>query len=183
MVVVALLAIRCWQKSQLILASILLGIAVNIKMSALLMLPGFFLTVAIEGGIGRVIISLLIIIGLQFLIGLEFIMSNSNAYFSMSYNFERVFLKVEQVNFQFLSQEFMHSKEFNTFLLAMHILFLVVFLLFKWTTLAPMEFFKQIKLYPFELNFGKNEAMCQYKKLLIILTSNFIGICFSRGTH
>ena len=66
----------------------------------------------------------------------------------------------------------MHSKEFNNFLLAMHLLFLVVFLFFKWTSHNPMEFLKEIKLYPISQTFSSSRQMCQYKKLLIIFTSN-----------
>lgn len=111
----------------------------------------------------------------------------------MAYNFERVFQKVEQVNFQFLTQEFMHSNEFNKFLLAMHLLFLIIFLLFKWT---DIEFFdatddtiiSRIKGLPnLIINLLKSDKatseMNGYKKVLIIFTSNLIGMMFSRGTH
>ena len=83
-----------------------MGIAINIKMSALLLVPGYFLTIVVDtkhGGIIKLILSILIIAAMQVLIGIEFIMSNSAAYWSMSYNFSRVFMKVEQVNFQFLT--------------------------------------------------------------------------------
>ena len=60
-------------------------------------------------------------------------MVNKEAYLSMSYNFDRRFLKIEQVNFQFLSEKFQHSDLFNHVLLAGHVGFLVIFLLFKWT--------------------------------------------------
>lgn len=115
-----------------------MGIAINIKMSALLMVPGYVLTIAMEGGMINVIISLFIMASLQVLIGLEFILKNKDAYFSMAYNFDRVFMMTEQVNFQFLTQDFMHSDEFNKFLLGMHLQFLVIFLLFKWTSLNPV---------------------------------------------
>ena len=160
-----------------------MGIAINIKMSALLMVPGYVLTIAMEGGLINVVVSLVIMVALQVLIGLEFILANKDAYFSMAYNFDRVFMMTEQVNFQFLTQDFMHSKEFNNFLLAMHLLFLVIFLFFKWTSLNPTQFLKEIKLYPVSQLCASSRQMCQYKKLLIIFSSNLIGVCFSRGTH
>jgi alpha-1,3-mannosyltransferase len=102
-------------------------------MSALLMIPGYALTVAFEAGLIRAILSVAWVIALQVIIGIEFLMANPQAYFSMAYNFDRVFLKQEQVNFQFMTQEFMHSDGFNKFLLAMHLGFLLIFLVFKWT--------------------------------------------------
>lgn len=95
------------------MSSFLFAVAINIKMSALLYMPGYLLTVAFDCGIIRTVLTLLFILGLQILFGLEFLLVNKAAYFQMSYNFERVFLKVEQVNFQFMTQEFMHSDIFN----------------------------------------------------------------------
>jgi len=53
-----------------------MGIAINIKMSALLMVPGYVLTIAMEGGMINVIISIIVMVSLQVLIGLEFILKN-----------------------------------------------------------------------------------------------------------
>jgi len=77
----------------MIVSSVLFGIAVNIKMSALLLLPGYLLTVSFQCGIIRTLFSLIIILALQVIIGLEFILVNPKAYFQMSYNFDRVFEK------------------------------------------------------------------------------------------
>ena len=130
------------------LSTILFAIAINIKMSALLMIPGYLLTVAFDAGLIKALISLVSMLALQIIFGLEFIMVNSQAYFQMSYNFERVFLKVEQVNFQFMTQEFMHSDLFNRILLVGHLAFLVIFLTFKWTNGLP-SLFNEVGLYPF----------------------------------
>jgi len=103
MMVFCLLAIWAWQNKHLSLSTLFFAVAINIKMSALLIIPGYLLTVAFHAGIIRAILSLIAVIMLQVVFGLEFILVNSSAYFQMSYNFERVFLKVEQVNFQFMS--------------------------------------------------------------------------------
>ena len=62
MVVFCLLAILAWQNHNLILSTVLFAVAVNIKMSALLILPGYLLTVAFEAGIVKTLLSLLSII-------------------------------------------------------------------------------------------------------------------------
>lgn len=77
----------------------MLGIAVNIKMSAILLIPGFLLVAAFERGLIRSILTLVIIVFVQVFIGLEFLMVNPRAYLDMSYNVERQFVKREQVNF------------------------------------------------------------------------------------
>jgi hypothetical protein len=46
MIVFALASINFWQHGYLWVSSILLGIAINVKMSALLYLPGYLLTIA-----------------------------------------------------------------------------------------------------------------------------------------
>lgn len=89
MVVFCLLAILAWQNKHLVVSTLLFAVAVNIKMSALLMLPGYLLTVAFQDGIVKAILSLLSVIALQVVFGLEFILVNPTAYFNMSYNFDR----------------------------------------------------------------------------------------------
>ena len=103
MVLFALLGIFAWQHSHLVLSTVLLAVAINIKMSALLLIPGYLLTVAQGRGLMKTLMSLASMLILQILFGLEFILVNADAYFDMSYNFKRVFLKVEQVNFQFMT--------------------------------------------------------------------------------
>ena len=110
-----------------------MGLAINIKMSAILIVPGFLLVVAFSRGLILSLVTLAVMIGMQIVIGLEFLLVNKEAYLSMSYNFERRFVKLEQVNFQFLSEKFQHSELFNKILLVGHVAFLVIFLLFKWT--------------------------------------------------
>jgi len=66
-----------------------MGIAINVKMSALLYLPGYLLTIAFQNGILKTFASFVLMFVLQIIIGLEFILVNSKAYFSMSYNFDR----------------------------------------------------------------------------------------------
>lgn len=74
-----------------------------------------------------------------------------------------------------------------------NVFFLLIFLLFKWTTrLESAEsgsfenFFRRVRVWPFDRlftdMFGRRKV-CDYEALLILFTSNFIGMCFSRGTH
>lgn len=64
MMMFCLFSIRAWQHSHLVLSTISLAIAINIKMSALLIVPGWMLTIAFERGIIISLASLVIILGL-----------------------------------------------------------------------------------------------------------------------
>lgn len=61
MVVFCLAAILVWQHQHLLLSAVLFAIAVNIKMSALLMIPGYLLTVAFDAGLLRALLTLVLI--------------------------------------------------------------------------------------------------------------------------
>jgi alpha-1,3-mannosyltransferase len=73
----------------------------------------------------------------------------------------------------------MHSDGFNKFLLGLHLGFLLIFLCFKWTD----SLFKDVRLFNLFGDLTKRRQISQYKSLLIIFTSNFIGLACSRGTH
>ena len=85
----------------------------------------------------------------------------------------------------------MHSDGFKKFLLVMHLSFLVIFLVFKWTDagseMSLSRLLSEVRLLPLSSFFSdlcnKDRKINQYKSLLIIFTSNLIGMCFSRGTH
>jgi hypothetical protein len=73
----------------------------------------------------------------------------------------------------------------------MHLLFLAIFLIFKWTDagskMSLPQLLKEVRLLPLSSFFSdicsKDKKISQYKSLLIIFTTNLIGMCFSRGTH
>jgi len=66
----------------------------------------------------------------------------------------------------------------------MHLLFLLVFLVTKWTNLTSI--FEEVGVYPISriwTDLFVRRELNQYKCLLIMFTSNLIGMMFSRGTH
>jgi alpha-1,3-mannosyltransferase len=84
-----------------------------------------------------------------------------------------------------MSQEFMHSDFFNKLLLVLHLVFLVAFLIFKWTD-GPLNLLQDVRILPLQNlvnDLSTRRELNQYKSLLILFTSNFIGMMFSRGTH
>lgn len=99
----------------------------------------------------------------------------------MAYDFGRNFDQSESINFHYITQEMQHSEPFKKFLLVLHLSFLVIFLVFKWTRFDFFfTIFQQVRLFDFS---GKKRKMSPYVIMLILCTSNFIGMVFSRGTH
>mmetsp|Transcript_2963 Transcript_2963/g.5010 ORF Transcript_2963/g.5010 Transcript_2963/m.5010 type:complete len:159 (+) Transcript_2963:789-1265(+) len=75
------------------------------------------------------------------------------------------------------------SQEFEKLLLGLHMGFLLIFLFFKWTSSKePVSFLKEVRVLPSPLSWEKRK-LNPYNTLLILTTSNFIGMVFSRGTH
>ena len=188
MQLIALIGIYFHLRSNFWLGAFFMGCAASVKMSALLHVPGILLVVAFERGLLWAPLYLIAFFGVQLLFGLEFILKNAKGYFDMAYDFGRKFDQSESVNFHYISQETQHSKWFEALLLSLHLGFLVIFLLFKWTGQGDSQksvpwaarFFKDIRLFPMTF---ERRTVDPYYALLIILTSNFIGMVFSRGTH
>lgn len=159
-----------------------MGTAASVKMSALLFLPGALLVQAFEYGVLRG--SVLYLLGtllIQFLFGLEFVLKNWRGYKEMAYDFGRNFDQSESINFHYISQELQHSEPFKQFLLLLHLSFLLIFLVFKWTRFDFfLSLFDQVRLLDFS---GRKRILNPHTTMLILCTSNFIGMVFSRGTH
>ena len=113
--------------------------------------------------------------------GIEFMLANRAGYFEMAYDFGRKFDQSESINFHYITQEMQHSKPFEMFLLSLHLGFLVIFLFTKWLSFSSVSgLLEAVRLWP--INFEKRR-LNPFNTLLIILTSNFIGMACSRGTH
>lgn len=129
----ALVSIYFHLKSWRFSAIFFMGFAASIKMSAFLYVPGCLLVSAFEYGIFGAVVYLIGIFAVQIAFGLEFLLKNAKGYLLMAYDFDRKFAQSESINFQYLTEEFQHGPRFEKFLLALHLGFLIIFLLFKWT--------------------------------------------------
>ena len=109
-------------------------------------------------------------------------LKNAKGYFLMAYDFDRKFAQSESINFQYFSEAFNHSKWFEHFMLSLHLGCLIIFLVFKWTNSYgnPFTLFKDVRLWPMTF---EERKLNKYNIMLIILSANFIGMAFSRGTH
>jgi alpha-1,3-mannosyltransferase len=73
---------------------------------------------------------------MQLVIGLEWILAYPQAYFAKAFEFDRVFFFKWSVNWQFLGEEVAVGRDFAKLLIIAHLSLLVVFLLFKWTSVT-----------------------------------------------
>ena len=87
----------------------LMALGINLKMSGLLMLPGYMLVLCFKNGLLSSLVSGFMILSLQALFGIQFLMKNPESYFNMAYNFGREFEHIEQMNWQFFSVAFTTS--------------------------------------------------------------------------
>jgi alpha-1,3-mannosyltransferase len=114
------------------------GLAISVKMNALLYLPGFLVVTYFMNDeiLLAEVVPIAVILLVQIGSGYQFLYNGPeirNAYFAGAFNFQRKFLYKWTVNWKFLSEEVFLSDEFHNLLLVIHGLLLVVFLFTKWT--------------------------------------------------
>ncbi|KAG8014118.1 Dol-P-Man:Man(5)GlcNAc(2)-PP-Dol alpha-1 [Nibea albiflora] len=93
----------------------------------------------------------------QVALGLPFLLENPIGYLSRAFDLGRQFMFKWTVNWRFLPEWLFLNRYFHLLLLAAHLLALLLFALRRWKR--------------------------QSQIVLILFTSNFIGMCFSRSLH
>ncbi|XP_055740047.1 dol-P-Man:Man(5)GlcNAc(2)-PP-Dol alpha-1,3-mannosyltransferase isoform X1 [Salvelinus fontinalis] len=162
------------------LGCVLYSLAVSVKMNVLLFAPGLLFLLLSEFGLMRTIPKLSLCAAIQLLLGLPFLMENPIGYMTRSFDLGRQFLFTWTVNWRFLPEWLFLSRYFHLVLLATHLLALLLFALRRWK--RPEESIMELLKEP-----GKRVLLAQKitsdQMVLILFTSNFIGMCFSRSLH
>jgi alpha-1,3-mannosyltransferase len=159
---ISLLALK---KTKYFASVIIFSLAISVKMNILLYGPGYGVVLIGQVGLSSTI-KLVIVMGIvQVLVGLPFILHNYSNYISRAFEFNRVFNYTWTVNWKFIKQSDFYSDEFSKGLLLLHLTTLMYFLWRKC-----------------EFSFRQKKRSWD-ENLYIILTSNFIGIVFSRSLH
>ncbi|TNN67794.1 Dol-P-Man:Man(5)GlcNAc(2)-PP-Dol alpha-1,3-mannosyltransferase [Liparis tanakae] len=135
----------------------LYSLAVSVKMNVLLFAPGLLLLLLSEFGLIRTIPKLTLCAVIQLLLGLPFLLENPVGYMSQAFDLGRQFMFKWTVNWRFLPEWLFLNRYFHFLLLAVHLLTLLLFAIRRWK---------------------RNSQM-----VLILFSSNFIGMCFSRSLH
>ncbi|XP_044742980.1 lethal(2)neighbour of tid protein [Chrysoperla carnea] len=113
------------------LASFFYSLAVSVKMNILLYAPALFFTYLANLGIKGTIKQLFICGIVQLILGAPFLYGNWWNYIKGSFDLQRIFEHKWTVNYRFLPIELFENRYFHLGLLALHILLLGIFLIFK----------------------------------------------------
>uniref|UniRef100_A0A672RU66 Dol-P-Man:Man(5)GlcNAc(2)-PP-Dol alpha-1,3-mannosyltransferase n=1 Tax=Sinocyclocheilus grahami TaxID=75366 RepID=A0A672RU66_SINGR len=173
-------AINLFLDGRWTLGCALYSLAVSVKMNVLLFAPGLLFLLLCEFGLWKTLPKLTLCAVIQLVLGLPFLLVNPVGYFSQAFDLGRQFLFKWTVNWRFLPEDVFLSRYFHLALLLAHITTLVLFVLKRWkrsgnsiwSILADQSERKETV---HKLNI--------IQTVLVLFTSNFIGMCFSRSLH
>lgn len=117
-------------------ASVLYGLALGVKMNALLYLPGLCVVLFRALGGVRSMALLGVVAAVQLVIGLPFLVHDAGAYWRGAFDFSRAFLFRWTVNWRFLGEKAFVSPATSRALLALHAGVLALFGLWRWTAIG-----------------------------------------------
>uniref|UniRef100_A0A8C7JPI7 Dol-P-Man:Man(5)GlcNAc(2)-PP-Dol alpha-1,3-mannosyltransferase n=1 Tax=Oncorhynchus kisutch TaxID=8019 RepID=A0A8C7JPI7_ONCKI len=162
----------------------LYSLAVSVKMNVLLFAPGLLFLLLSEFGLMRTIPKLSLCAAIQLLLGLPFLMENPIGYMTRAFDLGRQFMFTWTVNWRFLPEWLFLSRYFHLVLLAAHLLALLLFALRRWK--RPEESIMELLKEPDKRVLLAQKLTSDHilsSMVLILFTSNFIGMCFSRSLH
>lgn len=149
-------------------------------MNVLLFAPGLLFLLLSEFGLIRTIPKLSLCAGIQLLLGLPFLLENPIGYVSRAFDLGRQFMFKWTVNWRFLPEWLFLNRYFHLLLLSAHLLTLLLFALRRWK--RPGENILEILKEPSKRKIPAQKNTVD-QIVLILFTSNFIGMCFSRSLH
>ncbi|KIK30975.1 glycosyltransferase family 58 protein [Pisolithus microcarpus 441] len=162
---------------------LLYSLALSVKMSALLYLPGLLVVLFKRHGMGGTAGYMAVLASSQILLARPFLGGNTVPYIQNAFNFSRVFLQKWTVNWRFLDEEVFLSPSWAMGLLLGHVTLLTAFGLCRWCrndggTLAVI---RRGFLRP-----SQSPALSAVSPdyiATVLMTSNLIGILFARSLH
>lgn len=109
-----------------------ISLALSVKMSALLYLPGLLVILFKRHGLMATMRHLLVMAATQIVLARSFLAEDARAYFQNAFDLSRVFMYKWTVNWRFLDEQTFLSHSWARSLLVGHVTVLVVFGLFRW---------------------------------------------------
>ncbi|VDB88734.1 unnamed protein product [Peniophora sp. CBMAI 1063] len=181
-VIGAQLAILAYANDLESLGTTLLSMAISVKMSVLLYIPGLLVILVKGNGLSSTIRNVFMMVALQMLLGRRFLTEFPREYLRGAFDLSRVFLYKWTVNWRFVDEQTFLSPNFARALLIGHITMLVAFG-FRWSQRdgGVALLLRRALTYPKEA--------CSYLTITtdeittIFFTSNLIGMLFSRSLH
>lgn len=152
-----------------ILSTVCFTLALNIKMNILLFAPGFAVVYFFNLGLIHSILHAILITGCgTILINLPFLLYHPENFIKAAFDFGRKFLYEWTVNWRFLDEATFLNESFHQILLALHLVVVTVFIYRVF-----MKIYSQ----------KDNRNLTNSQIVLLLFTSNLIGITFSRSLH
>ncbi|XP_030630340.1 dol-P-Man:Man(5)GlcNAc(2)-PP-Dol alpha-1,3-mannosyltransferase [Chanos chanos] len=173
-------AINLFLDSHWTLGCALYSLAVSVKMNILLFAPGLLFLLLSEFGLMKTLPKLTLCAVIQLLLGLPFLLVNPVGYVSRAFDLGRQFLFKWTVNWRFLPEWLFLSRSFHLLLLLAHLLTLTLFALRRWK--KPGESLWTLLKDPSERK-EATQKLTADQTVLVLFTSNFVGMCFSRSLH
>ncbi|KAI5092894.1 dol-P-Man:Man(5)GlcNAc(2)-PP-Dol alpha-1,3-mannosyltransferase, partial [Silurus meridionalis] len=159
----------------------LYSLAVSVKMNVMLFAPGLFFILLSEFGLMKTLPKLTLCAIIQLVLGLPFLCENPAGYISRAFDLGRQFLFKWTVNWRFLPEDIFLSRYFHLVLLFAHLTTLVCFALKRWK--RPGSSIWSLLKDPSERKPVTQNLRADHIIVLILFSSNFIGMCFCRSLH
>ncbi|RIB03189.1 glycosyltransferase family 58 protein [Gigaspora rosea] len=167
------------------LSCVFYSLALSVKMNILLYFPAFGVLLFKSLGARKTFNYILLVVLVQIILAFPFLITYPRSYLGQAFEFSRVFLYKWTVNWKFVTEETFLSSGFSKGLLIAHVWVLIAFLFGSWCRsengvlcLLRIGFFG----IPSEIAKVKKMVTADHITMLM-LTSNFIGIVFSRTLH
>lgn len=163
-----------------IISSLTYSIAISIKMNALLYFPAFMVSIFLLNG-GQLVITLLSLVVMiiwQILVALPFLQTYPKEYLQCAFNFGRKFLFEWSINWQMLTEDGFNNKTFHNSLLLSQVVAIMTIILFQYPLLLH-DIFQSLRHPRTNRTNSTDASIIPF----ILVTTNFIGIVFSRSLH
>ncbi|KIJ16878.1 glycosyltransferase family 58 protein [Paxillus involutus ATCC 200175] len=165
------------------LGILLFSLALSVKMSALLYIPGLLVILFQRHGLMGTLRHSLVLACTQVLLARSFLVENTPAYLQNAFDLSRVFLYKWTVNWRFVDEQTFLSPSWAKGLLIGHATVLVAFGLFRWcrsgggvASILSRGFRRP--MLPAALSPVSPDYVAT-----VLMTSNLIGILFARSLH
>ncbi|KAL4067824.1 mannosyltransferase [Scleroderma citrinum] len=182
-VVFAQVAILAFQGALDDIGILFYSLALSVKMSALLYLPGLLVILFKRHGLMGTVRHMINLAAIQILLARPFLGENTRSYLWNAFDFSRVFLYKWTVNWRFVDEEIFLSPTWAKSLLLGHVTLLVAFGLYRWCRSdggALAVIYRGLRQ-PSRL--ATLSPVSPDYVATVLMTSNLIGILFARSLH
>ncbi|KAJ3916271.1 glycosyltransferase family 58 protein [Lentinula edodes] len=165
------------------IGTLLFSVALSVKMSVLLYLPGLLVILVKRNGLVYTVRKMLNILGIQTMLAYPFIQKDWRAYVNAAFDFSRVFLYKWTVNWRMVPEDTFLSQGWAKGLLIGHLSVLIIFGLTRWCKKdGGVWVVLDRALRRPTLPAGVAPVTPDYVATTMF-TSNLIGLIFARSLH